>query len=68
MSSEDKEELQKMIVQDKDTLQVLKNTLTVYNYFCTEIATSKVEEEKKDADKKSSPEEIATMNAIDSEL
>ena len=36
-----------MIVQDKEALQVLKNTVTIYNFFTTEIALINAEEEKK---------------------
>lgn len=41
-----------MVVQDKEALQVLKNTIVIYNFFNTEIATINAEEEKKEADKK----------------
>jgi len=45
MTADDKAELAKMIVQDAEALQVLKNTVIIYNFFSTEVKT---EEDKKE--------------------
>ena len=44
LSADDKAQLAKMVVQDREPLQVLKNTIIIYNFFSTEIHS---EEEKK---------------------
>ena len=56
-----------MIVQDKDALQVLKNTIVVYNFFSTEVATIKAEEEKKQADGQEEQKE-SLITVIEGEL
>jgi len=59
-----------MIVQDKEALQVLKNTVTIYNFFQTEISLVKAEEEKKEEGKeaKTDSEETRNRAAIEAEL
>ena len=66
LAAEEKLELEKMIVQDKEALQVLRNTLTVYNQFRAEIATLRAEEEKKETGK--NLEMLATATEIEAEL
>ena len=57
-----------MIVQDKEALQVLKNTVTIYNFFTTEIALINAEEEKKGEEQKTNLEETLDRAAIEAEL
>mmetsp|Transcript_37414 Transcript_37414/g.45579 ORF Transcript_37414/g.45579 Transcript_37414/m.45579 type:complete len:255 (-) Transcript_37414:1244-2008(-) len=64
LNADEKTELEKMLLQDKVALQVLKNTLVVYNIFHHEIQEVKTEEEKKG----DSSEKLATIEAIGVEL
>ena len=67
LNASDKGELEKMLNGDKGSLQVLRNTLVVYNIFVHEIEEVKAEEEKKEESEEHTTK-MATISAISQEL